>query len=225
MYCYGFKVGWKAFAHAQRPEGSAEIFSLWYQYYFFFTHGNVFVLGGHDFQTQFTHDLPAEKHVKEWRVGLVIRAREEVSMPEEAKSFVKSQKRRHGKSSQADGKPEKKGQGWMMEHDCLPQNHLHKFRYGGAAVYHNPFGLLDHVIMAGQRHYYSLNFLSGWCKASDRLHVNVDDPYDIFGLSYRASCGMETYGHAHQVKTTGNKNKDCMWTSTSIRNCILCSLN
>ena len=31
----------------------------------FFTHGNVFVLGGHDFQTQFTHDLPAEKHVKE----------------------------------------------------------------------------------------------------------------------------------------------------------------
>lgn len=53
---------------ALSPSGKAITVSL--------AHGDVFVMGGSGFQTEFTHELPAEPKVMGGRVGLVIRARE-----------------------------------------------------------------------------------------------------------------------------------------------------
>lgn len=66
-------AGWDT-AASPAPELSASgkmiTFSL--------AHGDIFVMGGRGFQDEFTHELPKEPKIEGGRVGLVIRAREEV---------------------------------------------------------------------------------------------------------------------------------------------------
>eukprot|EP00933_Yihiella_yeosuensis_P002166 TRINITY_DN10359_c0_g5_i1.p1 TRINITY_DN10359_c0_g5~~TRINITY_DN10359_c0_g5_i1.p1 ORF type:complete len:331 (-),score=56.47 TRINITY_DN10359_c0_g5_i1:727-1719(-) len=64
----------------------------------FLSHGDVFVMCGPRFQVDYTHELPADKQVKEGRVGVVIRARQVDGADQDSREKPDRRKRQNASS-------------------------------------------------------------------------------------------------------------------------------